>query len=103
MPYTDAPRPAERSWWLEEALALPEFAGPEAPTLDGDTTADVLILGGGYTGLWTAWFLKERQPDLDVVLLESDICGGRSERPQRRVLRRVVGEDPRRPRDLRGR
>jgi hypothetical protein len=69
MPRSDAPRPAERSWWLEEALALPEFAGPEAPPLEGDTTADVVILGGGYTGMWTAWFLKERQPDLDVVLL----------------------------------
>jgi glycine/D-amino acid oxidase-like deaminating enzyme len=72
----DAPRPAERSWWLEEALALPEFAGPEAPPLDRDTTADVVILGGGYTGMWTAWFLKERRPDLDIVLLESDVCGG---------------------------
>ena len=34
------------------------------------------ILGGGYTGMWTAWFLKERDPGLDVVLLEQDICGG---------------------------
>jgi glycine/D-amino acid oxidase-like deaminating enzyme len=72
----DRPRPARRSWWLEEALALPEFAGPETPPLDGDTTADVVILGGGYTGMWTAWFLKEREPSLDIVLLERDICGG---------------------------
>jgi len=72
----DRPRPARRSWWLEEALALPEFAGPETPPLEGDTTADVVILGGGYTGMWTAWFLKEREPSLDVVLLERDICGG---------------------------
>ncbi len=71
-----APRPARRSWWLEEALARPELAGPEAPPLRGDTSADALILGGGYTGMWTAWFLKEREPDLDVVLLEADICGG---------------------------
>ena len=35
-----------------------------------------MILGGGYTGMWTAWFLKEREPALDVVLLERDICGG---------------------------
>ena len=76
MSTTDAPRPAERSWWLEEALALPEFAGPVTPPLQEDTSADVVILGGGYTGLWTAWFLKERRPDLDVVLLEADICGG---------------------------
>jgi len=71
-----APRPAKRSWWLEEALALPEFAGEPAPPLRDDTSADVVILGGGYTGMWTAWFLKEREPDLDVVLLEADICGG---------------------------
>jgi glycine/D-amino acid oxidase-like deaminating enzyme len=70
------PRPARRSWWLEEALALPEFAGPEAPPLAGEVAADVVILGGGYTGMWSAWFLKERQPDLDVVILEADICGG---------------------------
>ena len=53
-----------------------EFAGPPTPPLTGDTTADVVILGGGYTGLWSAWFLKEREPGLDIVLLEADICGG---------------------------
>ncbi len=73
---TDAPRPARRSWWLEEALAHDAFAGPETPPLDRDVSADVLILGGGYTGMWTAYHLKEREPDLDVVLLEADICGG---------------------------
>ncbi len=71
-----APRPARRSWWLEEALAHPGFAGPDAPALAGRTTADVVILGGGFTGMWTAWFLKERDPGIDVVLLEADICGG---------------------------
>lgn len=71
-----APRPARRSWWLEEALAHPAFAGPEAPALAGRTTADVVVLGGGFTGMWTAWFLKERDPGIDVVLLEADICGG---------------------------
>jgi glycine/D-amino acid oxidase-like deaminating enzyme len=65
-----------RSWWLREALALPEFAGEPAPALHGDATADVVILGGGYTGLWTAWFLTELEPGADVVLLEQDVCGG---------------------------
>ena len=73
---SDAPRRARRSWWLEEALAHEAFAGPEAPPLDADATGDVVILGGGYTGMWTAWFLKEREPDLDMVLLEQDVCGG---------------------------
>jgi glycine/D-amino acid oxidase-like deaminating enzyme len=72
----EAPRAAARSWWLEEALARPEFADPPAPPLRGDTTADVVILGGGYTGMWTAWFLKRLEPGIDVVILEQDICGG---------------------------
>jgi glycine/D-amino acid oxidase-like deaminating enzyme len=63
-----------RSWWLEEALAAEEDAG-SAP-LQGTTRADVCIIGGGYTGLWTAIRLKELDPALDVVLLEADICGG---------------------------
>jgi len=69
-------RRAERSWWMEEALADPALDGEPTPALDRDVTADVVVLGGGYTGMWTAWFLKEREPDLDVVLLERDICGG---------------------------
>jgi glycine/D-amino acid oxidase-like deaminating enzyme len=36
----------------------------------------VVIIGGGFTGLWTAYFLKERRPDLGVMVLEQDICGG---------------------------
>ena len=52
------PADAGRSWWLHDALALD--AGEPAPSLDRDTAADVVILGGGYTGMWTAWFLKER-------------------------------------------
>jgi len=75
-PLRPSPPNLGRSWWLREALALPEFEGEPAPALEGDTTADIVILGGGYTGMWTAWFLKERDPGLDVVLLEQDICGG---------------------------
>ena len=61
-----------RSLWLEEALAGEDDAGP----LREDLRADVCIVGGGYTGLWTALALKEREPSLDVVLLEADVCGG---------------------------
>ncbi|HCG01448.1 MAG TPA: hypothetical protein DEV93_12995 [Chloroflexi bacterium] len=42
----------------------------------GNATADVVIVGGGFTGLWTAYFLKELRPELGVVVLEQDICGG---------------------------
>jgi glycine/D-amino acid oxidase-like deaminating enzyme len=57
-------------WWLEEA-------GPVEPTrpLDTDTTADVVVVGGGYLGMWTAWQLKQLAPEADVVLLEASLCG----------------------------
>ncbi|HKY26283.1 MAG TPA: FAD-dependent oxidoreductase [Gaiella sp.] len=57
-------------WWLEEV-------GPVEPTapLEGDTTADVVIAGGGYLGLWTAWHLKELEPALDVLVLEAGLAG----------------------------
>jgi glycine/D-amino acid oxidase-like deaminating enzyme len=61
---------------MEEALADPAFGFDLCPPLATDTTADVVVLGGGYTGMWTAWFLTERAPGIDVVLLEHDICGG---------------------------
>ncbi|HEY2311629.1 MAG TPA: FAD-binding oxidoreductase [Gaiellaceae bacterium] len=62
------------SWWLEQALAA-EGDPPPAPALSVDATADVAIVGGGYTGLWTALALRERAPELRVVLLEAEICG----------------------------
>jgi glycine/D-amino acid oxidase-like deaminating enzyme len=57
-------------YWLEEAGEVASL-----PTLSGDLSADVLIVGGGYTGLWTAWHLKKLEPDVRVVLLEADVCG----------------------------
>jgi glycine/D-amino acid oxidase-like deaminating enzyme len=68
------PRQAHVSWWMEEARAA--MAPEPCPPLAAATTADVVILGGGYTGMWTAWFLKERDPSCDVLLLEADeLCG----------------------------
>lgn len=63
-----------RSWWLRDALAADP--GEPCPPLAGEHEADVIVLGGGYTGMWTAHFLLERDPGLDVVMLEQDICGG---------------------------
>jgi glycine/D-amino acid oxidase-like deaminating enzyme len=70
----EIPTDAGRSWWLREALA--SDAGQPAPPLDGDIAADVVILGGGYTGLWTAYHLTELDPGIDIAILEQDICGG---------------------------
>lgn len=62
-----------RPFWLEQALR-DEQAQP-APPLAGPVHADVCIVGGGYTGLWTALQIKRQAPTKEVVLLESDICG----------------------------
>jgi putative aminophosphonate oxidoreductase len=62
---------AARSLWLEEALDPSE----DQPPLHGNQRADVCVVGGGLTGLWTALALKDREPALDVVLLEGDVCG----------------------------
>jgi putative aminophosphonate oxidoreductase len=62
-----------RSLWLQEALAAEEEV--ETRVLRGKTNADVCIVGGGYTGLWTALRLRELEPGADVVLVESDVCG----------------------------
>ena len=45
------------------------------PALRGDTNADVAIVGAGYTGLWTAYYLKRAQPDLRVIVIEAEIAG----------------------------
>ncbi len=47
----------------------------QRPPLSGDTTADVAIVGAGYTGLWTAYYLKKACPELDVAVLESRFAG----------------------------
>ncbi|MEU6933142.1 FAD-dependent oxidoreductase [Streptomyces sp. NPDC046374] len=50
---------------------------PQAsPALVGPTDCDLLVVGGGYTGLWTALIAKERDPSADVVVIEADQVGG---------------------------
>lgn len=67
-------QPADRSYWLTDALAA-EPTHPDRPALDAAVRADVCIVGGGFTGLWTAIELKRRDPALDVVLIEASVCG----------------------------
>jgi glycine/D-amino acid oxidase-like deaminating enzyme len=73
---TDVPVPGRmRSWWLREALAAEGNPAP-APPVAENADADVAIVGGGYTGMWAAYFIGERNPDARIVVLEQDICGG---------------------------
>ncbi|MFD6562804.1 NAD(P)/FAD-dependent oxidoreductase [Micromonospora profundi] len=59
------------SYWLS---TLDEPLTPR-PALSGDTDADVVIVGGGYTGLWTAYHLVRADPALRVTVLEKEIAG----------------------------
>lgn len=61
-----------QSLWLEQSLACESSF---CPPLEGERRADVVIIGGGYVGLWTAMELKQREPAIDVIILEQDICG----------------------------
>lgn len=63
-----------RSYWLQQALA--DEGETEVTPLSGELTTNVCIVGGGFTGLWTALRLKELEPALDVTIIEGDICGG---------------------------
>ena len=64
--------PHDPSWWFADAMRL---EGEPAPTLKGEIHADVAIVGGGYTGLWTALALKARKPSLSIALIEASLCG----------------------------
>ena len=57
-------------WWdsLNET-------GPDRPGLSGDCDVDVAIVGGGFTGLWTARTLLNNDPSLRVLVIEREICG----------------------------
>jgi glycine/D-amino acid oxidase-like deaminating enzyme len=57
-------------YWLEEAGEV-----EPAPPLSGELSADVVVIGGGYTGMWAAWQVKALEPEARVVLLEADVCG----------------------------
>jgi glycine/D-amino acid oxidase-like deaminating enzyme len=61
-------------WWLEEAFAA-EGGRVDAEPLTGDVSVDVAIVGGGYTGLWTALAVLDRDPSADVAVLEAAFCG----------------------------
>ena len=66
--------PGDPSWWFADALAR-ENGQPSSPPLAGEISVDVAIVGGGYTGLWTALALKARRPSLSIALIEAGLCG----------------------------
>ncbi len=76
-------------WWdgLDEPLT-------PRPALAGDIVADIAIIGAGYTGLWTAYYLKTRAPHLNIAVLEARRAGfGASGRNGGWVMGAVLGEN----------
>ncbi len=66
-----APDELERkSWWLHEAAPVTDVT-----PLRGSRRADVCVVGGGFTGLWTALRLKQLEPALEVAVVEAELCG----------------------------
>ena len=59
------------SFWLD---SLPGELAPR-PSLESDLEVDVAIVGAGYTGLWTALYLKKADPSLRIAVLEKEIAG----------------------------
>ncbi|MER7515166.1 FAD-dependent oxidoreductase [Streptomyces sp. NPDC126499] len=77
------------SFWYAQ-----EGAAPPREPLPGDRTADVCIVGGGYTGLWTAYYLKKAVPFLDITILEAAFCGyGASGRNGGWLYNGIAGRD----------
>jgi glycine/D-amino acid oxidase-like deaminating enzyme len=63
---------AARSRYGAQIYWQETVARPPVTVLGGDARADVAIVGGGFTGLWTAVYLKRADPQLEVVVLEAE-------------------------------
>lgn len=75
-------------WYAQDGAPAPR------EPLPGDTSADVCIVGGGYTGLWTAYYLKKAVPFLDITVLEARFCGyGASGRNGGWLYNGIAGRD----------
>nr|WP_243420980.1 FAD-dependent oxidoreductase [Micromonospora globispora] len=61
----------ELSYWLSSV----DGSLTPRPALPGDADADVVIVGAGYTGLWTAYYLAAADPTLRITVLEKEIAG----------------------------
>ena len=59
------------SFWFD---SLPEQVTPR-PALEGPTEVDVAIVGAGFTGLWTAYYLARLRPELRIVVIEAAVAG----------------------------
>ncbi|MCI3221414.1 FAD-binding oxidoreductase [Streptomyces sp. NP-1717] len=75
-------------WYAQDGIPAPR------EPLPGDATADVCVVGGGFTGLWTAYYLKKAVPFLNITVLEGKFCGyGASGRNGGWLYNGIAGRD----------
>ncbi|MER5360079.1 FAD-dependent oxidoreductase [Streptomyces sp. NPDC002785] len=75
-------------WYADQGTPIPR------EPLPGNATADICIVGGGYTGLWTAYYLKKAVPFLNITVLEAKFCGyGASGRNGGWLYNGIAGRD----------
>ena len=82
--------------WRNISLWMDQLDEPlqARPSLPASLHADVAIIGAGYTGLWTAYYLKRQAPQLRIVILEAAIAGfGASGRNGGWLMGGILGED----------
>ncbi|HSC83638.1 MAG TPA: FAD-dependent oxidoreductase, partial [Pseudomonas sp.] len=82
--------------WRSISLWMDQLDEPlqARPALGQELHADVAIIGAGYTGLWTAYYLKRQAPQLRIVILEAEIAGfGASGRNGGWLMGNLLGED----------
>ncbi len=67
---TEPAKIGDVSFWYAD-IGLPKLR----PALAGDTQSDICIIGAGYTGLWTAYYLKSANPALNIQIIEKEFAG----------------------------
>jgi glycine/D-amino acid oxidase-like deaminating enzyme len=77
------------SYWFDTLAETVSYR----PSLQQDLDVDVAIIGAGFTGLWTAYYLKQMQPDLSIAIVESEFAGfGASGRNGGWLMGAIAGE-----------
>ena len=82
--------------WRTISLWMDQLEEPllPRPALEHDLDVDVAIIGAGYTGLWTAYYLKRQAPELSIAIIEAQMAGfGASGRNGGWLMGNLLGED----------
>ena len=82
--------------WRTISLWMDQLDDPllARPSLEHDLDVNVAIIGAGYTGLWTAYYLKRQAPELNIAIIEAQTAGfGASGRNGGWLMGNLLGED----------